>query len=269
MIDWAGAAGARAAVERMVSCQSHRGPDGAGILERDNVVLGHRRLSIIDIEGGTPPLTDASGKIAITYNGEVYNYRELRDDLVKRGHSFRTQSDTEVVLHAYMEWGAKCPERLEGMFAFAIADHSKREVFIARDRFGIKPLVYFDDGRRLAFASEIHALAASPGWTGEIDLESIDQFLRLQYIPEPHTAFRKTHKLPAGHCMTVRMGEPHLKIERYWAARFPSAMAKRGISDEEAYARHLARRGVTHSPAEWRRFCDHHLHARYGRGRCC
>ena len=233
LVDWAGSADARSAVERMVACQSHRGPDADGILARDNVVLGHRRLSIIDLTGGVQPFVDESGQVALTYNGELYNYRELRDELRKKGHAFRSDSDTEVVLHAYMEWGARCCTHFEGMFSFAIADYAKREVFIARDHFGIKPLVYFFDGKRLAFASELHALAASPGWSGEIDLEAIDQFLRLQYIPEPRTAFRKTHKLPAGHCMTVRMGEPHIKVESYWTPEFPTATARRGISDEE------------------------------------
>jgi asparagine synthase (glutamine-hydrolysing) len=217
----------------MVACQRHRGPDADGIFARDNVVLGHRRLSIIDISGGTQPFMDESGALAITYNGELYNYRELREELRRKGHGFRTASDTEVVLRAYQEWGAKCCERFEGMFAFAIADHARKEVFLARDHFGIKPLAYFYDGKRLAFASEIHALRFAPGWTGEIDLESIDQFLRLQYIPEPATAFRKAYKLAVGHCMTVRMGEPHVKVEAYWVPRFDAVMPKRGVSDEE------------------------------------
>ncbi len=220
-------------LEQMVSCQAHRGPDGDGTFWRDNVGLGHRRLSIIDLAGGAQPFVNNDGNVIITYNGELYNYRALRDELRSKGHSFRSNSDTEVVLHAYEEWGAACPKRFEGMFAFAIADFRKREVYIARDHFGIKPLVYHLGRDGLAFASEIHSLAKYPEWTGEVDLESIEQFLRLQYIPGPRTAFRKTHKLPPGHCMTVRIGEPHIKVESYWVARFPTTAGRHAISDDE------------------------------------
>jgi len=136
-----------------------------------------------------------------------------------------------VVLHAYEEWGRDCAARLEGMFAFAVADFRKREVFLARDHFGIKPLVYMYDGKRFAFASEIRALTRLPGWAGEFDMESVEQFLRLQYIPDPATVFRKTFKLPPGHCMTVRMGEPHIKIDRYWEPPLRKRVA-RELSDE-------------------------------------
>ena len=234
IVEFRNASVSREALDRMVSCQAHRGPDDSGTFTEANVGLGHRRLSIIDLsEGGHQPLVNESGPVAIVYNGELYNYRVLRDELRRKGYSFRTESDTEVVLHAYEEWGAKCPLRFDGMFAFAIADFRKREVFIARDHFGIKPVVYFFDGERFSFASEIRSLAATPGWTGEIDLESIDQYLRLQYIAEPRTAFRKTYKLRAGHCMTVRMGEAHVKVERYWSPDFAVAAGKRGISDDE------------------------------------
>ncbi len=234
IIEFRNASVSREALDRMVSCQAHRGPDDRGSFVKDNVAIGQRRLSIIDLsEGGHQPHVNESGSVAIVYNGELYNYRELRDELRRKGHSFRTESDTEVVLHAYEEWGAKCPIRFDGMFAFAIADYRKREVFIARDHFGIKPLVYYFDGDRLSFASEIHALSSTPGWTGDIDLESIDQFLRLQYIAEPRTAFRKTFKLRAGHCLTVRMGEAHMKVERYWSPDFNTTAINRGITDDE------------------------------------
>ncbi|MEO8577160.1 MAG: asparagine synthase (glutamine-hydrolyzing) [Gemmatimonadales bacterium] len=231
IVDYGSGHSIRESVEVMTQCQAHRGPDAGAVFVRDNIGLGHRRLSIIDLAGGKQPFANEEGNVFLTYNGEVYNYRELRDDLRRRGHQFRTSSDTEVVLHAYEEWGKDWASRLEGMFAFSVADFRKREVYIARDHFGIKPLVYFYDGKRLAYSSEIRALTRLPGWIAEYDLESVEQFLRLQYIPDPATIFRKTFKLPPGHCMTVRMGEPHFKIERYWEPPLP-ARAGRDLSDD-------------------------------------
>lgn len=207
-------------LSRMVGSIRHRGPDGQGVHVRDNVAIGHARLSIIDHEGGRQPMSTPDGQVQLTYNGEVYNFRDLRKELEGKGYQFRTSSDTEVVLYAYEAWGKKCVEHLEGMFAFAVADFRKRELFLARDPFGIKPLLYRADDRSFAFASEFQALQQLPDWTGEIDLYAIDLYLRYQYIPAPHTAFRKVFKLPAGHRMTVRMGEPFQKIERYWEPDF-------------------------------------------------
>ncbi len=207
-------------VGAMVESIRHRGPDGQGVFERDNVALGHARLSIIDHEGGRQPMSTPDGQVHLTYNGEVYNFRELRRELEGKGYEFRTSSDTEVVLYAYEAWGKRCVEHLEGMFAFAFADFRKRELFLARDHFGIKPLLYRADSKSFAFASEFQALMQLPDWTGEIDLYAIDLYLRYQYIPAPHTAFRKVFKLPAGHRMTVRMGESYKKIERYWEPNF-------------------------------------------------
>lgn len=205
------------ALQALTERLAHRGPDGSGHFVEGPVYLGHRRLSIIDLEGGHQPFRHPQRRTAITYNGEVYNYRELRRELETKGHAFETNSDTEVVLHAYEEWGKRCVDRLQGMFAFAVADFEKNEVFIARDPFGIKPLVYIWGEGSLSFASEIQALRALPGWTGEVDLRAIDLYLRLQYIPGPLTAFRQVRKLPPGHCMTIRLGDGHVKIERYWA----------------------------------------------------
>lgn len=205
---------------RMVGSIRHRGPDGQGVHVRENVGIGHARLSIIDHEGGRQPMSTPDGQVQLTYNGEVYNFRDLRTELEGKGYQFCTSSDTEVVLYAYEAWGKKCVEHLEGMFAFAVADFRKRELFLARDPFGIKPLLYRADDRSFAFASEFQALQQLPDWTAEIDLYAIDLYLRYQYIPAPHTAFRKVFKLPAGHRMTVRMGEPYQKIERYWEPDF-------------------------------------------------
>lgn len=208
----------RAALQAMTSGQAHRGPDADGLYVGARMALGHRRLSIIDaLKGGQPFSNDASN-IFLSYNGEIYNFRELRAQLARKGHSFHTDSDTEVVLHAYEEWGKNCTSRFEGMFAFAVADLVKNELFLARDPFGIKPLVYCLNAGQLAFASEIQALRYAPNWSGEFDMESIDQYLRFQYIPDPRTAFRHTRKLPPGHVMTVRLSDANVKIEQYWDA---------------------------------------------------
>jgi asparagine synthase (glutamine-hydrolysing) len=230
IIDYSGCFPIKDSVHGMVDYIRHRGPDGRGQFVRDNVALGHARLSIIDLAGGAQPMPSDDGMLHVTFNGEIYNFRELRELLRRKGHSFQTESDTEVVLYAYREWGKRCVDHLEGMFAFGIADFSKRELFLARDPFGIKPLLYRVQDGSFVFASEFQAFWALPDWSGEIDLQSIDYYLRYQYIPAPNTAYRKLFKLPAGHCMTVRMGESHQKIERYWE---PDFSKKQRISDND------------------------------------
>ncbi|MEO0794573.1 MAG: asparagine synthase (glutamine-hydrolyzing) [Verrucomicrobiota bacterium] len=207
-------------VDDMTAAIAHRGPNGSGTFHQGNLAIGHRRLSIIDLEGGAQPMADESGNIYLTYNGEIYNYQELRKTLESDGYRFRTQSDTEVLLRAYQKWGKNCVEKLEGMFAFAVADYSKQEIFLARDPFGIKPLLYYWDGNRFAFASEFQAIKHIPEWKGEIDLGAMDTYLRFQYITAPKTIYRKTFKLPAGSMMTVRMRDPFRKIETYWKPDF-------------------------------------------------
>ena len=175
-----------------IAALSHRGPDGSGTLIRDRIALGHSRLAIIDLDGGAQPMKSADGRHAITFNGEIYNYREIRDELIGIGHTFRTQSDTEVILEAYREWGKACVQRLRGMFAFAIADFNARQLFLARDHLGIKPLLYAQIGERFAFASEFQALRRLP-WLDKIlepDLQGIHEFLRFMYIPAPRTGFK-------------------------------------------------------------------------------
>jgi asparagine synthase (glutamine-hydrolysing) len=220
IINYSGRPASESTIENLVRRIDHRGPDGRGTFIRDNVALGHSRLSIIDLSGGRQPMASVDDRVHLTFNGEIYNYRELRDELHKLGHSFRTESDTEVVLNAYRQWGKNCVERLEGMFAFAVADFAKNELFAARDHFGIKPLLYRITDDSFAFASELQAFQTLPDWQGEIDLCSIDLYLRFQYIPAPRTAFRGVFKLPAGHRITVRITEPHHKIERYWTPEF-------------------------------------------------
>lgn len=230
IIDYAGGISLRDSVRSMIDRIAHRGPDGRGEYVKKNVSLGHARLSIIDLVGGAQPMSSADNQLQITFNGEIYNFRELREKLKRKGHTFRTDSDTEVILYSYREWGKHCVDYLEGMFAFAIADFNKNELFLARDPFGIKPLLYRVEKSSFAFASEFQAFWALPDWNGEIDLQSIDTYLRYQYIPAPNTVFRKVFKLQAGHCMTVRMGESHQKIERYWQ---PDFSKKKRINDAD------------------------------------
>lgn len=206
-------------IRAMNEVQRHRGPDGEGEFRRNEVALGHTRLSVIDVEGGHQPLTNERGDIWLTFNGEVYNYRELREQLIGLGHQFRTESDSEVIVHAYEQWGDACVERFRGMFAFAIADFQRRRVFLARDQLGIKPLFYRADRDRICFASELNALIASEEQVPEIDPQAIDFFLRYRYIPAPRTIYSSILRLPPGHTWSCdfdgRVSGPH----GYWKLR--------------------------------------------------
>jgi asparagine synthase (glutamine-hydrolysing) len=206
--------GARAAVESMCAALAHRGPDGQGILQQQAAVLGHRRLAIIDREGGRQPMSNEDGSCWVVFNGEIYNHRALRALLQDRGHRFRTESDTEAIVHAYEEFGPACVDRFEGMFAFAVFDARRCEIFAARDRLGKKPFFYtFVDGS-LYFASELPALAHAPGWRGEVDLSALEGYLSLGYFLAPATIYRGVCKLPPAHWMRVRGGR--LELRRYW-----------------------------------------------------
>lgn len=220
LIDYSGRFDLPSTVTAMVNAIRHRGPDGSGHFHHENCTLGHARLSIIDLEGGRQPMSTPDGKVHLTYNGEIYNYRELRRELEQKGYRFHTASDTEVILYAYEAWGRFCVERFEGMFAFAVLDLRKREILLARDHFGIKPLLYRRQRGNFAFASEFQALQKLPDWDGEIDLVAIDLYLRSQFIPAPRTAWRNVFKLPAGHRMVVGLDEPRCCIERYFTPDF-------------------------------------------------
>ena len=210
----------RDVLSSMTASLAHRGPDGAGMELRDSVGLGHRRLAIIDLAGGQQPLSNEDGQVWITFNGEIYNYRELRAELEAKGHQFRTHSDTETIVHAYEEWGDACVERLRGMFAFAVLDWRRRRLFLARDQLGIKPLYYFHDARCFAFASELQALRHVPGFRAELDLQAIDEYLWLQYIPAPRTAFRQVKKLSAGHRLSISLDGQLTEPQEYWRLDF-------------------------------------------------
>jgi len=200
-------------VRRMIDTLVHRGPDGGGCTTRDNVCLGHRRLSIIDLSTGGQPLTSHDGNLVLTYNGELYNYIEIREELIGLGHRFRTQSDTEVVLHAYEEWGTACLARFNGMWAFALWDVRQRRLFCARDRMGEKPFFYSVFDESFFFGSEIKALFAA-GLSRQINEEVLDALLCFTYLPAPYTMYKGIHKLPAGCFLTVHAGRVH--VQRYW-----------------------------------------------------
>lgn len=199
-------------LQAMVDSLTHRGPDSAGFHAQGPVGLGMRRLAIIDLETGDQPISDATGHQVVIQNGEIYNYRQLRDQLIDRGYRFRTQSDTEVLLHGYAEWGEDLCEHLRGMFAVAIWDHAKQQLFLARDHFGIKPLYYCQVDGFLCFASEIKALLAV-GAPRDVDTEALDRYLSFLYVPEPRTIFRHVKALSPGHVMTCRRGD--VDIRRY------------------------------------------------------
>jgi len=224
------------ALPAMTDRLHHRGPDGGGYFHAPWVALGHRRLAIIDRAGGEQPMANEDQSVWIVFNGEVYNHHELRRDLAPRGHRFRSQSDTEVIVHAYEEWGDACVERLDGMFAFAIADLRARRVLLARDRLGKKPLFHAMFNGVLHFASEIKAIKASPLWNGRVNLESIEGYLSLGYFIAPATAYHHVHKLEPAHTLSVEGS--HLVTRKYWdIATFDSDHRAHGALVDEVDAR--------------------------------
>jgi len=207
----------RELLHRMTGIIRHRGPDGEGCFMGPGVGISMRRLSIIDLEGGSQPLSNESGSLQIVFNGEIYNYIELRQELLLHGHQFKTQSDTEVIVHAYEQWGLDCVNRLNGMFAFALWDSQKRELLLARDHLGIKPLYYVELGDRILFASEIKAILEDSQCPREVDLRALGQLFSLRYVPSANTLFRGIKKLPAGHRMILSASGP--RIERFWTTK--------------------------------------------------
>lgn len=199
---------------RMSWALRHRGPDGSGHFIDGAIGLGHRRLSIIDLNGGAQPIANEDGTLQIVFNGEIYNYLELRDELRSHGHTFTTNSDTEVILHGYEQWGADCVQHLNGIFAFAIWDGERRRIYIARDHLGVKPLYYSLAGNRFVFASEIKAILQVPEIQPDVDLEALSQLFTLRFVPSPRTLFHGIAKLPPGHHLFVT--QSGITVERYW-----------------------------------------------------
>jgi asparagine synthase (glutamine-hydrolysing) len=219
----------RALVKRMADVITHRGPDAEGFYYSQGVGLGSRRLSIIDLAGGNQPVYNEDGSIAIVFNGEIYGYIELRDELKRRGHHFATNSDTETIVHAYEEFGPRCVEHLIGMFAFALWDGRKQQLLIARDRLGERPLFYTRASGRLLFASEVKALLQDPAVSRDLNPEALTHYLTALYIPYPQSIYKNIHKLPPGHFMLVNQQGVH--IERYW---FPERVQPRRLGLNEA-----------------------------------
>jgi asparagine synthase (glutamine-hydrolysing) len=208
-------------VERMLGALRHRGPDGTGVHFDAGVGLGHARLSIIDLEGGAQPLANEDETVWITFNGEVFNHVELRRDLLARGHRFRTHSDTETVVHAYEDQGARCVDALNGDFAFAIWDAARRRLVLARDRMGVRPLYYTVQNGVLAFASEVKALFRFPGVEARLDPVALDQCFTFWFPLAPRTPWAGIHELPPGHVLVAEDGR--IRLERYWALDYPAA----------------------------------------------
>ena len=203
-------------IAAMNECQIHRGPDGAGTYLDNDVALGHRRLSIIDLEKGGQPISNEDGSVIAVFNGEIYNYRKLREELLGRGHKFRSESDTEVIVHLYEELGGECVQMLEGMFAFAVYSRKSRRVLLGRDRMGQKPLLYFMAGGTLVFASEFPALKCHPAMPSELDANAVSDYLSFQYVPGPGTIYRNVHKLAPGHQLEFRLNDGTTSIRSYW-----------------------------------------------------
>jgi asparagine synthase (glutamine-hydrolysing) len=216
---------------KMADQLTHRGPDNAGYYHDNHCSFGFRRLSIIDLNTGDQPIRNEDGSVWIVFNGEIYNYRELRSQLEVKGYRFSTQTDTETIIHAYEEYGVDCLQYLDGMFAFAIWDAKQRKLFLARDRFGKKPLYYYLTRNSILFASELKALLQSPQVPRDIDLKSLDEYLTYHYVPAPHTILRDVCKLSPAHYLVVSSDNPEPIIRAYWQLEY---QPKLDLSKNEA-----------------------------------
>jgi asparagine synthase (glutamine-hydrolysing) len=224
----------REALARMNASQLHRGPDDEGYHVEPGVGLAFRRLSIIDLTTGHQPLYNEDGSVGVIFNGEIYNYQALVTELIGLGHTFRTRSDTEVIVHAWEAWGEDCVKRFRGMFGFALWDRNRETLFLARDRLGVKPLYYalLPDGR-LLFGSELKSLVAHGGFSMALDPRAVEEYFAFGYVPEPRTIFEGAQKLPPGHTLCVRRGERVPEPREYWDVRFTCDNA---IGEDDAAA---------------------------------
>jgi asparagine synthase (glutamine-hydrolysing) len=228
------ASGDKKILERMTTTIAHRGPDGFGYFSDPGVYLGHRRLSIIDVESGGQPMSNEDDSVWIVYNGEIFNHSDERPALEAAGHRYKTHCDTETILHTWEQYGAECISRFRGMFAFALWDRKQQTLFCVRDRLGIKPFYYFWDGRTFAFASEIKALLEHPAISAEVETDLLPEYLSFGYNSGERTLFRGIKRLMPGHHLTIRLGrnrQPELKIARYWDVPAPGTPEHR--SDAE------------------------------------
>ncbi len=232
-------------IERMSDALIHRGPDGSDVWTAPGIGLGHRRLSIIDLEGSPQPMHSADGRAVIVFNGEIYNYRELRRELKQCGARFRTDGDTETILAAWQQWGPDCLSRLEGMFAFALYDLEKRQLFLARDRLGVKPFYMARlEGGALAFASEMKGLLANPLLRRELDPLAIEDYMAWGYVPDHRAILKGVEKLPAGHFLLLEHGQSPGLPRQWWDVSFADRVRGR-TEDLSAQLLHLMRDGVT------------------------
>src|SRR5947209_201286 len=215
-------------IDRMCQVIRHRGPDDQGTWAGDGVALGMRRLSIIDLAGGHQPISNEDQSILVVFNGEIYNYRELRKELEERGHHFATSSDTETIVHAYEEYGDDCVKHLKGMFTFAVWDRNRHRLLAARDRFGKKPLNYYWDGQRLIFGSEIKSILEA-GIPREVNPLALDEYLAYRCVPTPNTLFKDVMKVPPAHILIYENGQ--ISTKRYWDLPFTPT-----CQDDEATA---------------------------------
>jgi asparagine synthase (glutamine-hydrolysing) len=224
----------RRLLRRMTDVIVHRGPDGDGFHYAPGVGLGHRRLAIVDLAGGDQPIYNEDRTVCIVYNGEIYNFQPLMTELSALGHVFRTRCDTEVIVHAWEEWGEACLDRFNGMFAFALLDEQRQTLFLARDRLGEKPLYYsfLSDGR-LLFASELKSLLCCPQLDRRLDPQAVEEFFAFGYIPDPRSIYSGVHKLAPAHCLLVRRGEDPPQPHAYWQLRFVDGSATRKEEAEE------------------------------------
>ena len=215
----------------MVGTLAHRGPDATGVVCSGATGLAHSRLSIIDLEGGRQPMSIADGRLWITFNGEIFNYIELRKELIQKGHTFSTRSDTEVILHLYQEEGEECVNRLNGQWAFAIWDAEKQKLFLSRDRLGVRPLFYTSTGDSFLFASEIKALIAHPDVESALDLQGLDQIFTFWFTLAPRTAFKNIQQLPPAHSLVVQNGE--IRTHRYWSLDYSPEEVTSGTREKQ------------------------------------
>jgi asparagine synthase (glutamine-hydrolysing) len=241
-----GALVSRSLLSSMCATLRHRGPDDEGIFIRNNVGLGTRRLSIIDIDGGHQPLSNEDGSVWVAHNGEIYNFPDLRKELVSLGHTFKTRTDTETIVHSYEEWGEQSFQKFRGMFAFSLWDDVKKKLLVVRDRMGIKPLYYTLIENRygaLVFGSELKTILVHPEVKRSLEPQAVNLYLTLEYIPEPFSAFKNIYKLPAGAFLVYEQGK--IRIEKYWDIygekdrETPTAVREATLSsmEDELYAR--------------------------------
>ena len=224
---------------RMNQSQLHRGPDEGGLYTEPGIGLGHRRLSIIDLASGQQPLFNEDQSVVVVFNGEIYNFQPLALELARFGHQFRTHSDTEVIVHAWEQWGERCVERFRGMFAFALWDRHQQTLFLARDRLGVKPLYYAQTGDgSLIFGSELKALLVHPQLARELDPTAVEDYFAYGYVPEPKTIFRHAVKLEPGHTLCVHHGHALSAPRQYWDVPFiPNPTQSEHAACDELLAR--------------------------------